>query len=208
MATLTVAKKTPEEQVACWKQHLTLKYNKEGSFVLTQDRYHTLLLFYSTQSGLMTPGIQSMLLDALKAVVKSSICDNIPVSELCTVVAESRNVQLAWSILSPCGPTVEIGLCWECWCSMVCEWVLQAGGGGWNQDWYMLYGGVANFISQLGDISIQGGVAAYTRDWWWVAASNFYIHTCTRTVYVCILNLKQVLIICMMMMVALFRQTQ
>ena len=28
----------------------------------------------------------------------------------------------------------------------------------------MLYGGVANFISQLGDISIKGGVDTYARD--------------------------------------------
>ena len=33
MAALAVAKKTPEEQVTFWKQHLALKYNKEGHFV-------------------------------------------------------------------------------------------------------------------------------------------------------------------------------
>ena len=108
MAALAVAKKTPEEQVTFWKQHLTLKYNKEGDFVLTQDRYHTMFLFYSGLTGLSTPGIPSMLLDTLNTVVEPSIRRSTPLPELITVVAESGNVQLARSILSPCGPTVEI----------------------------------------------------------------------------------------------------
>ena len=152
MAALTVAKKTPEEQVTFWKCHLTLRYNKEGRFVLAPDRYHRLFLFYSGVSGLSTPGIQSMLLDTLNTVLKPSISRRTPLPELCEVVAESGNAQLAWSILCPCGPTVVIdGDCLDvsvAWC--VGEYCKQVDGAeirieGWH--------GVTNFISQLGDVS-------------------------------------------------------
>ena len=49
-----------------------------------------------------------MLLDTLNTVVEPRISESTPIPELCTVVAESCNVQLARSILSPCGLTVEI----------------------------------------------------------------------------------------------------
>ena len=158
MAALAVAKKTPEEKVAFWKQHLTLKYNKRGEFVLTQDRYHTVFLFYSGLTGLNTPGIQSMLLDILNTIVEPSIRRGTPVPELIAVVAESGNVQLAQSILSPCGPTVEIGRDYlenvdVAWCvSEYCKQVEGAGiriGVGYD---------VANILSQLGDISTLGKV--------------------------------------------------
>ena len=158
MAALAVAKKTPEEQVTFWKQHLTLKYNKVGRFVLTQDRYHTMFLFYSGLTGLSTPGIQGMLLDTLNTVVRPSIRESTPLPELIAVVAESGNVQLARSILSPCGPTVEID--WDylkngdvAWC--VSEYCKQVDGAGIRIDGYY---GAANFISQLGDISTLGKV--------------------------------------------------
>ena len=152
MAALAVAKKTPEEQVTFWKQHLTLKYNNWGHFVLTQDRYHNLFLFYSGLTGLSTPGIQSMLLDTLNTVVEHRISESTPFPELSAVVAESGNVQLAWSILSPCGPIVEIdGRYCEnvdiAWCMN--EYCKQVDGAGIRIG--MQYG-VANFISKLGDI--------------------------------------------------------
>ena len=153
MAALAVAKKTPEEQVTFWKRHLTLKYNKEGHFVLAPDRYHRLFLFYSGVSGLSTPGIQSMLLDTLNTVVKPSISRRTPLPELCEVIAESGNAQLAWSILCPCGPTVVIGREYLydvsiAWC--VGEYCKQVDGAGIRiEEGY----GVANFISQLGDVS-------------------------------------------------------
>ena len=161
MAALAVAKKTPEEQVTFWKQHLTLKYNKEGDFVLTQDRYHTMFLFYSGLTGLSTPGIQSMLLDTLNTVVKPRIRWGTPLPELIAVVAESGNVQLARSILSPCGPTVEIGVDYQnvnvAWC--VSEYCKQVDGAGIRiGEEYRESSGVANFISQLGDISTLGKV--------------------------------------------------
>ena len=157
MAALAVAKKTPEEQVTFWKQHLTLNYNKWGHFVLTQDRYHTLFLFYSGLTGLNTPGIQSMLLDTLNTVVKPRIRWGTPLRELFAVVAESSNVRLARSILSPCGPTVKIDRAYldnvdVAWC--VSEYCKQVDGAGIRVDEY----GVANFISQLGDISTLGKV--------------------------------------------------
>ena len=160
MAALAVAKKTPEEQVTFWKQHLTLMYNKRGEFVLTQDRYHTMFLFYSGLTGLSTPGIQSMLLDTLNTVVEPRISESTPLPELIAVVAESSNVRLARSILSPCGPTVGIGGSYlknvdVAWC--VSEYCKQVDGAGIRigQD----YGSrVANFISQLGDISTLGKV--------------------------------------------------
>ena len=155
MAALAVAKKTPEEQVTFWKCHLTLRYNKEGDFVLAPDRYHRLFLFYSGASGLSTPGIQSMLLDTLNTVVKPNISRHTPLPELCEVIAESGNAQLAQSILSPCGPTVVID--WSylnnvsvVWC--VGEYCKQVDGAGIRIDgWHG--GGVTNFISQLGDVS-------------------------------------------------------
>ena len=158
MAALAVVKKTPEEQVTFWKQHLTLKYNKEGDFVLTQDRYHTLFLFYSGLTGLNTPGIQSMLLDTLNTVMKPCISESTPLHELCTVIAESGNVQLVRFILSPCGSTVEIdGIYLEdvdvAWC--VSEYCKQVDGARIRIDRGY---GVANFISQLGDISTLGKV--------------------------------------------------
>ena len=153
MAALAVVKKTPEEQITFWKCQLTLRYNKEGSFVLALDRYHRFFLFYSGVSGLSTPGIQSMLLDTLNTVVKPSIRDSTPLPELCEVIAESGNAQLAWSILSPCGPTVVIDE--DCvkdvsvaWC--VGEYCKQVDGAGIRIEGRR---GVANFISQLGDVS-------------------------------------------------------
>ena len=162
MAALVVAKKTPEEQVTFWKRHLTLRYNKEGRFVLAPDRYHRLFLFYSGVSGLSTPGIQSMLLDTLNTEVKPSIRDGTPLPELCEVIAESGNTQLARSILSPCGPLVRIdqgmvigggyhgGYLNDvsiAWC--VGEYCKQVDGAGIRINGRR----VANFVSQLGDVS-------------------------------------------------------
>ena len=154
MAALAVAKKTPEEQVTFWKRHLTLRYDKEGDFVLAPDRYHRLFLFYSGLTGLSTPGIQSMLLDTLNTVVKPSIRDSTPLPELCEAIAESGNAQLARSILSPCGPTVVIGEDYldnvsVAWC--VGEYCKQVDGAGIRIEGE--YCGVTNFISQLGDVS-------------------------------------------------------
>ena len=154
LAALAVAKKTPEEQVTFWKHHLTLRYNNMGHFVLAPDRYHRLFLFYSGVSGLSTPGIQSMLLDTLNTVAKPSIWNGILLPELCEAVAESGSAQLARSILSPCGPTVVIdGNCVNdvsvAWC--VGEYCKQVDGAGIRIEG--LYGGVTNFISQLGDVS-------------------------------------------------------
>ena len=154
MAALAVAKKTPEEQVTFWKQHLTLKYTKKGDFVLAQDRYRTMFLFYSGLTGLSTPGIQSLLLDTLNTVVKPHISESTPLPELIAVVAECGNVQLARSILSPCGPTVEIDGDENvdvAWC--VTEYCKQVDGAG-----IRIVGGFAKFISQLGDISKIGKV--------------------------------------------------
>ena len=161
MAALAVAKKTPEEHVTFWKQHLTLTYNKKGDFVLTQDRYHTMFLFYSGLTGLSTPGIQSMLLDTLNTIVEPRISKSTPLPELIAVVAESGNVQLARLILYPCGPTVEIGRDYlenvdVAWC--VTEYFKQVDRAGirFSAEYYSSY--VANFISQLGDISTLGKV--------------------------------------------------
>ena len=163
MAALAVAKKTPEEQVTFWKQHLTLTYNKEGEFVLTRDRYHTMFLFYSGLTGLTTPGIQSMLLDTLNGVVDPCIRRGTPLPELCTVVAESGNVQLARSILSPCGPKLEIMQKLivgdnilnvdVAWC--VSEYCKQVDGAGIRIEGML---DVSKFLSQLGDISTIGKV--------------------------------------------------
>ena len=77
-----------------------------------------------------------MLLDTLSTVVEPSISESTPLSELCAVVAESSNVQLARSILFPCGPTLEIGHDYVenvgvSWCvSEYCKQVDE----GWNQD--------------------------------------------------------------------------
>ena len=153
MAALAVAKKTPEEQVTFWKRHLTLRYNKEGRFVLAPDRYHRLFLFYSGVSGLSTPGIQSMLLDTLNTVGKPSVSRHTPLPELCEAVAESGNAQLARSILSPCGPTVVIygdsvyGV-GAAWC--VVEYCKQVDGAGISIEGRY---GVAKSIPQLGDVS-------------------------------------------------------
>ena len=166
MAALAVAKKTPEEQVTFWKQHLILKYNKRGDFVFTQDRYHTLFLFYSGLTGLSSPGIQSMLLDALNAEVKPSIRRGTPLAMLCNVAAESGNVQLARSILSPCGLTVEIDHFYlpidhfylenvgVAWCMN--EYYKQVNGTGLRIDARWCH--VTNFISQLADVSTVGKV--------------------------------------------------
>ena len=157
MAALAVTKKTPEEQVTFWRQHLTLMYNKRGHFVLADDRNRTMFLFFSGLSGLSTPGMQRMLLETLNTVVKPSIRWGTPLPALCEVVAESGNEQLAQSILSPCGPTVEIDeYCLEgvgiAWCvTQHCKQVEGAGirvGGK-----YVRSSAITSFISQLGDVS-------------------------------------------------------
>ena len=148
MAALAVAKKPPEEQVTFWRQHLTLRYNKVGGFVLADDRNRTMFLFYSGLSGLSTPGIQRMLLEALNAVVEPRIRRNTLLHALCEVVAESGNEQLAQSILSPCGPTVWIdegdGVAW-----CVAQHCKQVEGAGIR----FVGNDVASIVSQLGDIS-------------------------------------------------------
>ena len=154
MAALAVTKKTPEEQVTFWRRHLTLRYDKDGDFVLADDRNRTMFLFYSGLSGLSTPGMQRMLLETLNTVVKPSIRESAPLPELCEVVAESGNEQLAQSILSPCGPTVEIDVgCLRgvgiAWC--VAQHCKQVEGAGIRVGRYSSY--VTSFISQLGDIS-------------------------------------------------------
>ena len=157
MAALAVTKKTPEEQVTFWRQHLTLMYNKRGDFVLADDRNRTMFLFFSGLSGLSTPGMQRMLLETLNTVVKPSIRRGTPLPELCEVVAESGNEQLAQSILSPCGPTVEIGEdCLEgvgiAWCvAQHCKQVEGAGIRVGGKD--VLSWAIPSFISQLGDVS-------------------------------------------------------
>ena len=152
MAALVVAKMTPEEQVTFWKHHLPLRYSKEGRFVLADDRYRTMFLFYCGLSGLSTPGIQSMLLDTLNTVVEPNIRDGIPLPELCEAVAESGNAQLAQSILFPCGPKVvirgdSINSVGAAWC--VGEYCKQVDGAGIRIEGDSF----ANFISQLGDVS-------------------------------------------------------
>ena len=158
MAALAVTKKTPEEQVTFWRQHLTLRYDKKGDFVLADDRNKTMFLFYSGLSGLSTPGMQRMLLETLNTVVEPIIRESTPLPELCEVVAESGNEQLAQSILSPCGPTVKIDK--DChrwgvgiaWCvAQHCKQVEEAG---------IRVGGIvvrssaiSSFISQLGNVS-------------------------------------------------------
>ena len=99
-----------------------------------------------------------MLLDTLNTVVEPRIKWGTPLPELIAVVAESGNVQLARSILSPCGPTVEIGQSYlenvdVAWC--VSEYCKQVDGAGIRIDGRY---GVTNFISQLGDISTLGKV--------------------------------------------------
>ena len=171
MAALAVAKKTPEEQVTFWRRHLTLRYNKRGDFVLADDRNRTMFLFFSGLSGLSTSGMQRMLLETVHTVVKPSIRRDTPLPELCEVVAESGNEQLAQSILSPCGPTVEIDrYCLEgvgiAWCvTQHCKRVEWAGirVGGENvrltadtSVFRVLRGDssdITSFISQLGDVS-------------------------------------------------------
>ena len=157
MAALAVTKKTPEEQVTFWRRHLTLRYDKEGDFVLADDRNRTMFLFFSGLSGLSTPGTQRMLLETLNTVVKPSIRWGTPLPALCEVVAESGNEQLARSILSPCGPTVEIDqYCLEgvgiAWC--VAQHCKQVEGPGIRVgDIGVPSWSIASFISQLGDVS-------------------------------------------------------
>ena len=109
MAALDMHKKTPEEQVTFWEQHLSLKYNKEGDFILAEDRYQTMFLIYCGLSNLSNPGIRKMLMDACVCTrVKPTISRGTALSEICEAIAESGNEQFARSIMSPCGSTVEI----------------------------------------------------------------------------------------------------
>ena len=157
MAALAVAKKTPEEQVTFWRQHLTLKYDKKGHFVLADDRNRTMFLFFSGLSGLSTPGMQRMLLETLNTVVKPSFRRSTPLPELCEVVAESGNEQLAQSILSPCEPPVEIDKNYLerigiAWCvAQHCKQVEAAGIRVGGED--VRSSNITSFISQLGDVS-------------------------------------------------------
>ena len=84
---------------------------------------------------------------------RASIRKRSPLPELCSAIAESSNEDLALSILSPCGLTVEISRdCLEdvnvAWCvKAYCKHVDESGIR--IREGY----GVADFISQLGDIS-------------------------------------------------------
>ena len=108
MAGLTVAAKPPEEQVTFWRNHLNPRYDKYGRFVLAEDRYKTVFLFYCGQNGLSNPDIQRMLLDTLGTGVEPIISEYTPLAELCEAVSESGNEEFAYSILSVCGTTVNV----------------------------------------------------------------------------------------------------
>ena len=109
MAALEMHKKTPEEQVTFWEQHLSLKYNKEGEFTLAEDRYQMMFLIYCGLSTLSDPGIQKMLMDAcVCTIVKPTIIQGTALPRMCEAIAESGNEQFARSILSSCGSTMEI----------------------------------------------------------------------------------------------------
>ena len=159
MAALAVAKKAPEEQVTFWRRHLTLRYSQGGRFVLADNMNRTMFLFFSGLSGLSTPGMQRMLLETLNTVVEPSIRESTPLPALCEVVAESGNEQLAQSILSPCGPTVEIDEYYlkgvgVAWC--VAQHCKRVEGAGIRVVIGMYVPSsltLASFISQLGDVS-------------------------------------------------------
>ena len=108
MAGLAMAKKPLEEQVLFWRKHLSPRYDKEGRFVLGDDQWKSMFLFYCGVSGLSNPGIQSMLLDTLEPAVEPTISRYTPLAELCEVVSESGNEVFAHSVLSACGTTVDI----------------------------------------------------------------------------------------------------
>ena len=108
MAGLAVAKKSPEEQVEFWRNHLKPRYDKLGQFVLAEDRYKTTFLFYCGVSHLGNSGIQRMLLDTLGTAVEPAINVFTPLAELCEAASESENEEFAHSILSVCGTTVEV----------------------------------------------------------------------------------------------------
>ena len=110
MAAFAVSIKTPGDQVTFWKQHLILKYNKEGHFVLADDHYRTVFLFYCGLSTLSIPGIQRMLLGTIdgSTCMKPTISQGTALPEMCEAIAESGNEHLARSILSSCGPAVKI----------------------------------------------------------------------------------------------------
>ena len=107
MAGLAVAAKLPEEQVIFWRNHLNPRYDKNGQFVLAEDRYKTAFLFYCGQNGLKNPDIQKMLLDT-RATVAEPISKFSPLAELCEAAFESGNEEFARSILSICGTTVDV----------------------------------------------------------------------------------------------------
>ena len=108
MAGLAVAKKSPEEHVEFWRNHLKPRYDKRGRFILAEDHYKTTFLFYCGVSGLGNPGIQRMLLDTLGTVVEPAISVDAPLAELCEAASESENEEFVHSILSVCGPTVNV----------------------------------------------------------------------------------------------------
>ena len=157
MAALAVAKRKPEEQVSFWRQHLTLRYNKWGHFVLADDKNWIMFQLYSGLSGLSTPGMQRMLLETLNTVMEPSMRESTPLPELCEVVAESGNEQLARSILSPCGTTLEIdgdclGSVGIAWCvAQYCKQVEVAGIRDLGRK--VSSSAITSFISQLGDVS-------------------------------------------------------
>ena len=164
MAALAVAKKTPEEQVKFWQQHLILKYNREGDFTLAADHYHTMFLFYCRESTLSVPGIKRMLLDAVDCnmIVKPVINRHTPFLELCEAVAEIGNRELARSILSPCESTVEIAGNYlnarVAWCMVQHYSLLKQGGIRIRKDREISrtisMSAVACFIALLKDVSM------------------------------------------------------
>ena len=127
MAGLAVAKKSPEEQVEFWRNHLKPRYDKSGHFVLAEDRYKTTFLFYCGVSRLGNPGIQRMLLDTLGTAVEPVIRAFTPLAELCEAASESENEEFEHSVLSVCGTTVEVedpnlqGVVWAV--AQYCQWV-------------------------------------------------------------------------------------
>ena len=152
MAALTVASKTTEEQVSFWKNHLTLKYNKYGNYILADNRYQTMFLLYCGMSGLNIPSMQNVLLGTLNTVVEPCISSCTPLPALCKAVAESCNEQLVNSVLSPCGPTVEIeedylkdgGIAW-----CIAQYCKQVAGAGIR----ISGSDISSFLSQLGETS-------------------------------------------------------
>ena len=102
LAACAVKQLPAEEQGKFWKERLVLGYDKYGEFVLSDSNYEMPFLFFCGIGGLENDAVRDLLFEPLKFTNDRRFAGGTPLSEIATVVAESRNEELCQRVMKCC----------------------------------------------------------------------------------------------------------